>query len=53
MDKKTKEFNRVARKVLCEERREEGIWSRPANYPEYHLLGTADFIVPSVRDKRF
>jgi inhibitor of KinA sporulation pathway (predicted exonuclease) len=32
MDRKTKAHNKIARKILCEERKKEGIWSRPANY---------------------
>jgi len=32
MDRKTKAHNKIAKRILCEERKKEGVWSRPANY---------------------
>jgi len=48
MDRKTRAFNEVARELLCAERREEGIWSRPAYYREQHTFGTVPIEVPGV-----
>lgn len=46
MDRKTKAHNAMAKKILCEERKRDGIWARPADYPDKHAFGTVDIIVP-------
>ena len=49
MDRKTKAHNAMARKVLCEERKKEGIWSREANYHNSNMMDNLDSIARYIK----
>lgn len=44
MDRKTKAHNKMSRKILCEERKKEGIWGRDANYHNSNMIDNLDSI---------